>query len=171
MFMKHRTESRELIILRSLHVRMELSSKEKQYYINLEKGYEGEKKFDELLMKLPIEWVILNDLLFEMNNSEFQIDSLLFSRNTFHLFEIKNYCGDFYIDGNKWYSTSGTEIKNPLNQLQRSESLLNNLLKELRIHAPIVPHLVFINPEFTLYQAPLNTCIIFPTQIDRLMKH
>lgn len=171
MFMKHRTESRELIILRYLHLRMDLASKEKQYYVNLEKGFEGEKKFDELLMALPNEWLILNDLLLEMNNSEFQIDSLLFTRNTFHLFEIKNYCGDFYIEGDKWFSTSGTEIKNPLNQLQRSESLLNNLLRELRIHDPIVAHLVFINPEFTLYQAPLNNCIIFPTQLARFMKH
>ncbi|MDP4085012.1 MAG: hypothetical protein Q8934_10425 [Bacillota bacterium] len=33
----------------------------------------------------------------------------------------------------------------------------------------IEPYLVFINPEFTLYQVPLNSPIIFPTQLNRFI--
>lgn len=169
MFIKTREESKELKILKNLNVRMDLSPKEKLYYANLEKGYEGEKQFDELLVQLPNTCLIMNDLLFEKNNSEFQIDSLLFSQNKFHLFEVKNFFGDFYMDGDKWFSSSGTEINNPLFQLKRCETLFRHLLKDFGLHYPIEPYLVFINPEFTLYKAPLNQSIIFPTQLKRLM--
>ena len=31
-------------------------------------------------------------------------------------------------------------------------------------------YLIFINPQFMLYHAPINSSIIFPTQLDRFMK-
>lgn len=43
---KPRTVSTELIILRRLNTRMELTQTDKQLYVSLEKGYEGEVKFD-----------------------------------------------------------------------------------------------------------------------------
>ena len=171
MLIQQRKESKELKILRCLHARMDLSAKEKQHYANLEKGYEGERKFDELLADLPNDWLILNDLLFERNCTEFQIDSLLFSDNTFIMFEIKNFAGDYSVDKEKWYTTSGVEITSPLSQLNRCETLLSNLLKELGLFYPIKSYLVFINPEFTLYQAPYDKSIIFPTQLERFMKN
>lgn len=171
MFIKHRQESKELKILRCLQARMELLAKDKQHYMNLEKGYEGERKFDELLVGLPNDWLILNDLLFERNSTEFQIDSLLFSANTFNMFEVKNFSGDYFVESEKWFSTSGIEITSPLSQMKRCETLLSNLLKELGLFYPIKSYLVFINPEFTLYQAPYDNSIIFPSQLDRFMKN
>jgi hypothetical protein len=52
MFKKPRTESLKLKLFRFLNTRMELSSKDKQYYLNLEKGFEGEVMFDLLTKKL-----------------------------------------------------------------------------------------------------------------------
>ncbi|MGP4081325.1 hypothetical protein ACTWQL_15580 [Pseudalkalibacillus sp. R45] len=48
MLLKARTESYELLALRSLNTRMQLTEKEKIHYLNLEKGFEGEVHFDSL---------------------------------------------------------------------------------------------------------------------------
>jgi hypothetical protein len=44
MYIKY-SEPDELKLLRQLHMRMNLSTEEQQYYTNLEKGFEGEQKF------------------------------------------------------------------------------------------------------------------------------
>ncbi len=148
---------------------MNLSAEDEQYCFNLEKGYEGELKFDERLDELLLGRLVLNDLLLEHRNTLFQTDSLLISSGTNYLFEVKNYEGDFYVDGDRWYSMGGNEIKNPLLQLNRNESLLRQLLKALGCNIPVEAYLVFVNPEFHLYQAPLNQNIIFPTQLNRFL--
>lgn len=48
MLVKRRSEPVELMSIRYLNTRMELTEKEKLQYSNLEKGYEGEVKFDRL---------------------------------------------------------------------------------------------------------------------------
>jgi hypothetical protein len=57
------------------------------------------------------------------------------------------------------------EYNNPLYQIKRSESLLRQLLHSIGYPQAIETNIVFINPEFTLYQAPLIKQFIFPTQI------
>ena len=167
---KSRTESAELLILKSLNTRMNLSEKNKQHYFNLKKGYKGEVLFDSLTESLHCECFILNDLLLTLNNSTFQIDSLIISSETIYLFEVKNYEGDYYYESDRLYKKPQSEINNPLNQLSRSESLLRQLLQNLGFNMPISASVVFINPEFTLYQTPLNKPFIFPTQINRYLK-
>ena len=170
MLIKPRNIPMELQILRLLNKRIGLSDKERQYYLNLEKGFRGEQSFDVWLENLSDEWMILNDLMLENNNTIFQIDTLLISQKTIYMFELKNYEGDFYIDKDIWYASSGNEIKNPLLQLRRSESLLRRILQEIGQNFHIEAYIIFNNPEFTLYQAPLNSPIIFPTQLNRLLK-
>lgn len=169
---KPRYESDELQLLRSLHARMDLPEKEVNYYWNIQKGYEGEQRFDGWLMNLPDDWIVLHDLLFESNNTLFQIDSLLLSPGTIYLFEVKNYEGDYYLENNRWYSKTGNEIKNPLLQLNRSESLFRRLLQDLGYNPnfgspSIEAYVIFINPDFYLYQAPLDLPVIFSTQLKR----
>ncbi|MRG88347.1 nuclease-related domain-containing protein [Salinibacillus xinjiangensis] len=98
MVIKPYHENRELQLLRLLNSRMELSTKEKQHYLYLQKGYKGEKIFADRLESLPCEKVIIHDLLLEHNHTVFQIDTLLFSQNKIYLFEVKNYEGDYYIN-------------------------------------------------------------------------
>ncbi|MBP1932779.1 nuclease-related domain-containing protein [Ammoniphilus resinae] len=167
---KPRTESNEFIILKSLNTRMTLSAKDNQHYLHLKKGYEGEFMFDLLTDKLQCECLILNDLLLKSNNTTFQIDSLVILSDTIHLFEVKNYEGDYYYESDRIYKKPKTEITNPLIQLTRCESLLRQLLQNLGFKLPIVASVVFINPEFTLYQAPLDKPFIFPTQIQRFLR-
>ncbi|MDT8858889.1 NERD domain-containing protein [Alkalihalobacillus sp. MEB130] len=168
--MKQRSESLELLMLRSLYARMDLGAQTEQYYMNLEKGYEGELIFDEWMKPLfDGGRIFLNDLLLECNNTLFQIDSFMLTSTTLYLFEIKNYEGDFIIEEERWYSAAKKEMKNPLLQLRRNESLLRQLLQEHRITYPIESYLVFVHPEFTLYQAPLNLPIIHPNQLKRFI--
>lgn len=170
MLYKARTVPSELQILRSLSTRMQLADKEKQHYYNLKKGYEGEKMFDVLTEKLQCECLILNDLLLKKNNTIFQIDSSIVISDTIYIFEVKNYEGDYYYESDRIYKKSKSEITNPLNQLGRTESLLRQLLKSLGFNILVSSFVVFINPEFTLYQSPLNKPFIFPTQLNRLLK-
>lgn len=157
----------EMVLLEFLNTRMCLSAADKQNYMKLKKGYEGEVKFAELAEKLRCECLILNGLLLDFNGSKFQIDSILIAQNIIYLNEVKNYVGDFYYENKRFYKSNGTEIKDPLFQLERCTSLLRQLLQSLRINLPIESWVVFINPEFTLYQAPRNSPIIFPTQVNR----
>lgn len=169
MLLKPRSESRELLLLRSLNSRFNLSIKDKQYYLNLEKGFEGEIMFDLLFDENDNKTIMLNDLLLIQSNSKFQIDSIYIHQLDLFMFEVKNYDGDFIIKNDRWYSPSGTEIKNPLLQLMRSETLLRQLVHDLGYKFTIKPYIIFINPEFTLYNAPTDSRLIFPTQINRFM--
>jgi hypothetical protein len=85
--------------------RMNLSEMEQIQYSNLLKGFEGELSFDKLLEEnIQGERYIMNDLLFEVNNSFFQIDTLVISQGMIHLFDIKNYMGDYYIKSDLLYA-------------------------------------------------------------------
>ncbi|MCH1625245.1 nuclease-related domain-containing protein [Fredinandcohnia quinoae] len=169
MFYKLLCEPADLSLLKSLNSRMNLPLKEKQNFLNLKKGYEGEQLFASMLENQSGNWIVLHDLLLECSNNQFQIDFLLLSQKTVYLFEVKTFEGDYYIENDNWYIAS-TEIKDPLLQLKRSKSLLRRLLQELGSTLVVEAYLVFVNPEFTLYQAPRNQSIIFPTQLNRFLQ-
>lgn len=170
MLYKSRTESHEILIWNSLNIRMKLSTKDKQYFYNIIKGLEGELLFDSILDQLKCDCFILNDLLFKMNNTVFQIDSLLIMAEAIYLFEVKNYEGDYYIEKDRWYKSTNSEIANPINQMRRTETLFRQLLQSIGIHLPIYSYVVFINPQFTLYQAPRDEPFILPSQIEKYFK-
>ncbi|THE14984.1 NERD domain-containing protein [Bacillus timonensis] len=170
MIFKPRGENIKLEFLQSLRVHKKLEEKDENNYIYLEKGWLGEKQFDQLLLGLTNECLILNNLLLEVNNTKFQIDSLLITQKKIYIFEVKNYEGDYYIEGDRLHMISGKEIKNPLIQLTRSESLFRQLLQKLRFNFAVESRVVFINSEFYLYNAPMNGPFVFPTQLGRYLK-
>lgn len=160
----------DLLKLRILDVRMKLSSEEHRYYLNKEKGFQGEVQFDLLTEQLQSECLILNDLLIEVENTTFQLDTTIIYQETIYPFEIKNFEGDFIYKPDRLETTSGNRYKNPLDQLKRTKFLLTQLLQKLRLNFAIEELVVFINPEFTLYEAPQDKPFIFPTQLPALMK-
>ncbi|TFJ93606.1 nuclease-related domain-containing protein [Lentibacillus salicampi] len=167
MIYKPRTKPAELATMELLNTRMKLNSKDKLHYKSLKKGYEGEKQFDALTEKLQCECLILNDLLLELTNTTFQVDSLIIAQKKICFYEVKNHEGDYYYASDKLFKRPNLEIMNPLHQLGRSESLLRQLLLNHGFTLPIDGSVVFINPTFTLYQAPLDQPIIYPTQVRR----
>ncbi|MFE8699983.1 nuclease-related domain-containing protein [Cytobacillus sp. FJAT-54145] len=171
MILKERIESEELLVWRQLNKRLNLPDKERQHYMNLEKGYRGEADFDLLLKSLEEEKYIINDLLLEVNNSYFQIDSIIISQGVVYLIDIKNFQGDYYFDSNRLYTLSTSkEIKNPVDQLKRSTTLFHQLLHTQKLNYLVEAYVIFINPEFTLYQTPKESPIIFPSQLERFLK-
>ncbi|MFK9091209.1 nuclease-related domain-containing protein [Bacillus salipaludis] len=167
---KPRFEPPDLLKLRILDVRMKLSAEEHRYYLNKEKGFAGEVQFDLLTEQLQSECLILNDLQLEVDNTTFQLDTTIIYQETIYPFEVKNFEGDFIYKPDRLETTSGKRYKNPLDQLKRSKFLLTQLLQKLRVHFAIEGLVVFINPEFTLYEVPQDKPFIFPTQLPTLMK-
>ncbi|MFA9557800.1 nuclease-related domain-containing protein [Evansella sp. AB-rgal1] len=171
-FLKTRSVPHDILVYDSLNVRMELSEDEISYYRSRCKGFEGEKQFDLWLEDLPNNWLIVNDLVLEHNNTKFQIDSLVICQRTIYVFEVKNLEGDYYFDGNFLFMyPSKKEIKNPLNQIARMETLLRQLLQKHGLNFPIQSSVVFVNPEFVLLQAQKDLPIIHPPQLNRLKKN
>src|SRR5699024_11673776 len=62
-----------------------------------------------------------------------------------------------------------TRIRNPLHQLQRAEDLLRETLHDYAFYPHIQSIVVFVNPEFYLYQAPVQSNMIFPPQIKKFL--
>ncbi|GEK90078.1 Nuclease-related domain-containing protein [Alkalibacterium putridalgicola] len=163
---KKREKSKLLIGLNYLDKRTKLNDVDKRYLISLEKGFEGEERFDALVKThLNGEALVVNDLLIESKGNTFQIDAVIITYDTIYLYEIKNYNGDFQMNSGQLSYTNGQEITNPLIQLKRTKELLRQLLKDWGTPCRIEAHIVFINESFTLYNANLEDPIIFPTQI------
>jgi hypothetical protein len=168
---KMRFESDELKIYRLLNNRMVLPSKEKQIYLNLEKGYKGEMMFDQLTERLDKKkFLIVNDLLLETNSTTFQIDASIISQDILYPCEVKNFEGDYYYKSDQFFAMNDTEIQNPLDQIKRSETLYRQFFQKKKYPITIKSNVFFVNPAFTLYQAPLDKPILYPTQLTRFLE-
>lgn len=171
LIVKSKKKSGELLILDSLNKRMELSEKYKSRFYTLQKGYEGEVLFESYIAKQQANFLVLSDLFLVFNSKHFQIDSIIITDDKIYLFEVKNLEGDYYYDlSTDRFSSATKEIVNPLSQLVRTEMLLRQSLQMYKIHLPIDYYVVFVNPEFMLYNAPPNKLFIFPTQLNRYLK-
>ncbi|WP_421384145.1 NERD domain-containing protein [Bacillus salacetis] len=169
MKLKERVESDELMIYRSLNSRKDLNAKEKQYYAGLEKGFAGEKLFDEWLKPVLENRILLPDMQFMPNNTFVQIDTILLTSKVIYLFEVKNYEGDHILKGDNLQRIDGTNTKNPILQLKRNEPVLRGIMENLGYTIPIQSIAIFVNPRFHLYNAPIDLPIIYPNQLERFI--
>ncbi|TYS57871.1 NERD domain-containing protein [Sutcliffiella horikoshii] len=173
MIYKPRTKPRELEVYQLLNSRKNLLDNERKHLYALQKGYEGELLFDNVTSSVfSAECLILNDLLLPHNKNTFQIDTLIIAPETIYIIEVKNFDGDYFYEQDRLYTRvpPHSEVTNPLIQLYRSESLFRQLLQQLGSNMTIQSFVVFVNPEFTLYQAPINKQIVYPGQINRFLK-
>ena len=107
--------------------------------------------------------------MLEVNNTTFQIDSLIITADKTYFYEVKNYEGDYVYNPEKdeFIKKPQHKIVNPLHQMERGETLLNQLLFKNGFKIPIDAAVVFVNDEFTLYQALSDKPVIYPNQIRR----
>lgn len=168
--MNRRERPFELKVYDALLYRKPFSEKEKSKYRKLKRGYEGELLFDNYLEKIPSDYILLKDYWLSHNNRFFQIDHALLINNCFYLYDVKNFIGDYYYEDEALYYASGTEVDNPLIQLKRTESLVRQLLHSCRFQPFIQASIVFINPEFALFQAPRGSKMLLPNQLNRHIK-
>lgn len=165
--MKARTQPELMTVLKCLDKRMVLPVKNKQHIVSMEKGYEGEKRFDSLLEKsVQAEVLVLNDLLLSISDQSVQIDSLVITPETAYLYEIKNYRGDYQMKDRQLLTLSGKEIGNPLTQLTRTTSLLRQLFHQWQTDLTVEGAVIYVNPTFTLYHASPKDPLILPNQIQ-----
>lgn len=168
MFKKERSIPAELVILRILNYRTVLSEKEKLQLSNKEKGYAGELKFDSLVRDLDT--LVINDLLLDVGDTVFQIDTLIIYTERIYLIDVKNFEGEYCYDNGIFKTITGSEKKDPMLQLNRCHSALRQLLQKYRYKLPVEASLVFINPEFTLFQPSQNPQITLPSQVNSFIK-
>ncbi|AEB30681.1 conserved hypothetical protein [Carnobacterium sp. 17-4] len=111
--------------------------------------------------------LVLNDLVLNYRDTVFQIDSLFIANDSIYLYEVKNYTGSYFYKEDSFFIESGYQILNPLRQLDRSVTYLQNVLLRLGYRLPIHPIVVFINPEFTLYSILPNERFLFSYQLPK----
>ncbi|WP_260631689.1 nuclease-related domain-containing protein [Neobacillus niacini] len=85
--------------------------------------------------------------------------------------DVKNFEGDFCLESDRFYSVkTGREYKNPIDQLNKCTSQFRQLLRDLKLNFLVEASVIFINPEFTLYNAQMDHPIILPNQVNRFLK-
>lgn len=160
-----------LLFYEALFPRKSFSSKEKLRYKQVHKGFIGEKTLASLLEEASEKVIPLFGALFESDGNEFQIDCIILTSNTVYLIEVKNYSGDYQMKNNQLFNLrTKRQIYNPLSQIERAELLFSRLLKELQINIEVRSYCLFINNNFTLYEAPRQLPIIYPTQVERFLQ-
>ncbi|MFC4797813.1 nuclease-related domain-containing protein [Neobacillus sp. GCM10023253] len=168
---KSRRETEELLMLRALNPRINLSDKDGRKYYALEKGYQGEVMFDAITQELKNNCIVLNGLLFKLKEKHFQIDTVIIFQKTIYLIDVKNFEGDYiYKSDPDRFCKNDTEIDDPILQLLKAESKLRQLLEEYRFNLPVESYVVHISPTFNLYNAPQNNHVILPTQLNRFIR-
>lgn len=166
------SKSKELQILEALQQRMSLASYDLRTLYRLQKGYKGEKRFHSMLKEnVDSDCIVLYDLLLRSNESPFQLDCIIIQqRHIWHL-EVKNFEGAYQLQDKSIINLrTNQEVMNPLYQLERATFLLKQLLGKLNYKVSIKSSVVFVHPEFTLYQQQPNFPIVHPTGINRFIK-
>lgn len=166
MIIKEREPSVQLETMLSLSKRSDLLNPQTNAIKQMVKGCEGECQFDIIMRELMCECLILNDLVLKINGQTCQIDTLFISSKGVSIYEVKNYEGEFLYQENKLkIRTLNKEISNPLHQLNRTTMLFRQLMEEQRVSFQLQSYIVFINNQFTLFQAPVNDQFILPTML------
>lgn len=155
-----------------LNRKKKVTASESRQFERSFKGYLGEKSLASLLSQFESSKILpLYNLLYEINGSEFQIDTALVTYNRVYLLEVKNFFGDYIIENNKIYSLNKrTQIYNPVHQLERTEYMFKKLLAKLDITTNVTSYVVFINPHFVLYGAQVQSPFLFASQVDIFLK-
>ncbi|NMD68723.1 NERD domain-containing protein [Bacillus sp. DNRA2] len=158
--------------MKLLHLRMDIPDDAKQRLCVLQKGYEGEVKFDEFCLEagLAEKFLILRDLFLDHGGNKFQIDTLIITQKCLIICEVKYYQANYYFeDGEFRNSTSKQKIKNPLHQLSRCITLLTQLLQKYGLLLKIDGYVIFNHPEFFLYNASQNQPIVYLPQLKKFL--
>ncbi|GEK92004.1 hypothetical protein AKA01nite_16260 [Alkalibacterium kapii] len=139
-------------------------------YQNQVKGFEGEQLFDEIMQFRHLRGLVINDLLIDTQETFYQIDSLLVTSDRIYLYEVKNYTGSYYYKDGGIYSNSGHALQDPIAQAERKRAYLYNLLLNLNLEREISAYVVFVNPDFYVYNFPEQNNVIFKGQLANHFK-
>lgn len=123
---------------------------------NRYKGFIGEKIVDRYLMtNLPRQHIILPDIYLKMEESRFQIDTIVVTQYAIYLLEIKNFTGTIYFNtSTNQFSRIENNIeqgyKDPLTQVELQQIKLMQWLELYGFHDIPIYHFVVIASPSTI---------------------
>lgn len=135
----------------------------------LEAGYSGERKVDQYLQKinLPDSSIILTNVELALSsNHSFQIDTLLITKQTIFILEIKNIKGNLYFKSNPHHllrEVDGVEtiMDCPLTQLEIAKENLSLWLLQRGIDMNVSGIVVLANNQCIVKEVPRNARLTY----------
>ena len=150
---------------------MPLNTSESKLLFAKRTGDAGETYVSKVLSeRLEVQPIVLKDFLFEIDGSECQIDFLVMFEYECLLIEVKHYEGDF-ISGEEFILKVDSKRKypNPLSQLARATDKLEKLFVRENIRMKIAPVIIYTHPCFYLYNARVDSRIMFLSHMRRFV--
>lgn len=153
MFLTARKLPEELLHYYALKHRSVLSTKQSDKLHRLERGVEGERVYDLILDEAGHgNLYIFRDLYLLIEGSVTQYDTLIVSESGIIVNEIKNFTGDYQVEGSMWNRSGGTPLPDdPMSQLRRAVGKLMNLQRAAGFNFKISGKLIFPNESFRLF--------------------
>lgn len=107
------------------------------------------------------------DVLLEVRRKSCQIDTVIVTSKGLYVYEIKNYKGEYVIeDGEMRMLRSSWMVFNPRTQLKNTETMVRILLEKHRIQMPVYAFVVFMHPNFVLYNMQPDQQILVPALFE-----
>lgn len=170
MFVNKRVKSVTYRVMESLYHRMGLNGSDEFYFKNQVSGHNGENGLDEFLQLIAHLCTIFVNMMLRQGGTEFEIDTILVRGNRMHLYDVKNYQGEYYDEDGRMVSASGRRVANPFGKLDRAETLMTLFLKRFGLNYEVSAFVVYINEEFTFHGAPHNEAVLFRSQIKQHLR-
>lgn len=146
-----RKKPHKLQWLQVLSQRYLLTEEERETYQRLQRGYEGEKKLDQMADEFLKQGIIsLDDLTLQYKNSVVQIDKLLIVGCRIYLIDMKYYRGNYVFKNGTWYIGEKMLTNNIFEQLRRAVRIIQNILNDNQIEMSVHGVLTFMNPNYTI---------------------
>lgn len=167
---KERSKAKTQLIYEALERRKVLTKASLDYLWAMRKGYEGECEFDGYTEKLTCDCLILNDLSLRKWRMKFQLDTTIITGEAVHIFEVKNYEGEYYWGREKLIKITGFKVENPNLKLESKKVKMEIFLERLGFRKEVRVHVVYINSHFHLRGVPEQEKLLFRSQIKRHME-
>lgn len=151
MFLNPRGRSQDLLFYEMLQRRTELTNVEKSWYKTFLKGFEGECLYDEIFEDVGHDDVLVyRDLYLKVGKSVTQYDALVINDEGIVVNEIKNYTGEYKVEGGDWFRNGQRISEEPIAQLNRSVGKLIGLKNSVNGNFRVRGKLIFVSDDFYL---------------------
>lgn len=173
MFLNPRNKSQDLLFYEALQRRTDLISVEKSWFKTLQKGFVGECLYDEIFEDVGHDDVLVyRDLYLKFGKSVTQYDALVINDNEVVVNEIKNYTGEYKVEGGDWFRNRQRISEEPIAQLNRSVGKLIGLRNSVNGNFGVSGKLIFVSDDFYLQtdDHSLRTKIVVRMDLRRYLR-
>lgn len=149
--MNPRGKSQDLLFYETLEKRCELTSNETGWLQTYRKGFAGECLYDELFEDVGHgDVLIYRDLYLQIGRSVTQYDAMVINEEGIVVNEIKNYTGEYKVEGGNWLRNGRGISEEPIAQLNRSLGKLIRMRNDVNGSFKIDGKLIFVSDDFYL---------------------